>query len=345
MFLSSLRWVHLVGILGMVFVVLCAGCTGDDGTNGSDGAQGPTGPSGTATCMECHTDTWDTENYLATYVTEFASSLHATGDTYVRKSSSCAPCHTTEGFQVIADGGELTEDLAQSSHIGCFACHAPHTSEDFSLRTSAAVALNSGGTFDKGASNICANCHQGRPIDPAVDSTDPIESKRWGAHHGPQANIVAGQGLWEIAGESYSSTHQHNSGIANGCVGCHMSDLPGSGMAGGHSFAVNYDYYGDNINGSGCYSCHGEDFDATEYTEETKAEFDVKLDELKVLLMAQGWIDENNYVLTDNAPTDSDDRGAVLNYNMLREDRSGGIHNPRYANEAIDAAIVYMTGK
>jgi hypothetical protein len=345
MILSKLRWYHLSGLMLMTCALLFAGCAGDDGSDGTDGAAGPTGPSGTATCMECHTDSWDTDNYLAGYLAEYGTSTHANGGNFVRKGASCAICHTTEGFQAVANGGTLEEDLAQSSAIGCFACHAPHTNETFALRTTAAVTLNSGGTFDFEEANLCANCHQGRPVSPAVDDAETaITSIRWGAHHGPQANIFSGDGLWEIGDATYDTTSPH-SNITNACVNCHMAPVPGSGMAGGHTFGMEFEYHGAmEINSAGCTTCHDgwDDEAATEYVEDAMAEFDVKLATLKALLMEAGWLDDSNYVVTDNAPTDADSRGAILNYNTLREDRSGGIHNFSYAKEAIDASIAYM---
>jgi hypothetical protein len=298
--------------------------------------------------MECHSDDWSMENFLVPYQTEFATSLHAMGETFVRKSSSCSRCHTGEGFQIYLETG-VSESLPRGSHIGCFACHAPHTNLDFSLRVTGPVELDDGGTYDKGNSNICAMCHQNRPADPPIDSPDdPIESIRWGPHHGPQANHLSGQGAYEFDGP-YPAAAQHNELISDGCVGCHMADAPSSGNAGGHTFWVQYEYHSaEEVNSKGC-GCHtaweGDDELAAEAVEDRAEEFGAKMATLKGLLMDEGWLGEDDYVIPDNAPTEADDRGALWNYRMFLEDRSNGIHNPVYADAVIEASIEYMEAK
>ena len=61
--------------------------------------------------------------------------------------------------------------------------------------------IRNGATVDFGTGNLCANCHQSRPIDAAVmpvvggpDITLTAANKRYGSHHGPQANIIGGIG-------------------------------------------------------------------------------------------------------------------------------------------------------
>ncbi|MBD3163140.1 MAG: hypothetical protein GF346_11870 [Candidatus Eisenbacteria bacterium] len=303
--------------------------------------------------MECHTDTWGVDYYLLPYQSEYEISQHAVGHTDERKGGSCNGCHTNEGFQNIVETGS-TEDLAQSSQVGCFTCHAPHTMEDFSLRWEMATDIALGeGTYDKGTSNICAACHQARTPRPPVDSEDDITYFRWGPHHGPQSNVLAGIGAWQIStADPYRTTAQHNTNVPNGCVDCHMAELPGSGVSGGHTFWMRWDDHGTmviNSNGCAALNCHGGDFtdddEATVYVDDAALEFQAKLDELKTALVANGWLTEDDYVNTDTPPVDPDDRGAVLNYLIFLEDRSNGAHNILYATDAIDASIEHAQAK
>ncbi len=354
MSVADKSWIRLGGLLLLVVGMALVGCAGDDGkdgTDGADGTQGPTGPEGppgTATCMNCHTDSWDLDHYILTKQTEYATSQHGTGETWVRKGDPCSRCHTTEGFQAYVNTG-VPEAVSNSSRIGCFACHAPHTNENFDLRASGAVTLEvSGGTYDKKNSNTCANCHQARTPDPAIASADSISSPYWGAHHGPQSNILSGQGCWEFGGAAYAADHMHNTSIEEGCVNCHMADPPGSAVAGGHSWWITYEYHGaEEANTAGCVLCHPglDGGEMMEKIEEAQAEFQTDMDTLKELLMAAGWIDDSNHVITATQPTAADDRGAVFNYNMLREDRSGGVHNPVYTRAVLDATLAHMQPK
>lgn len=351
--------------IGVLLAVFClafafAGCTGDDGADGAqgpagpegpggadgpEGPEGPEGPPGTVACMECHTDNWNMDNFLVPFQSEFATSLHAMGETFVRKGADCSRCHTGEGFQIYAETG-VGQELTAGSHIGCFSCHAPHTNADFSLRVTGAQTFDAGGTFDKGNANICSVCHQIRPADPPIESEDPITSSRWGTHHGPQANLLSGQGAWEFDG-AYAANAMHNTSISNGCIGCHMADAPESGNAGGHTFWVQYEYHSAlEVNSKGC-SCHGwdDDEEAALAVEAQAMAFGEDMATLKALLVDAEWLTESDSVIPATAPTEADDRGALFNYQMLREDRSNGTHNPVYAQAVLDASIAHMEAK
>jgi hypothetical protein len=305
--------------------------------------------------MECHADNWDLEYALNPIEAEFGISQHNTGDTFVRRGSTsgpeCSRCHTNEGFQIYIETG-TEQAVSQSSRIGCFACHAPHTYGDFSLRKTGAADLTLGDSYDAGTSNTCAVCHQNRAPSPDFTSADPIRSPYWGPHHGPQASMVAGQGAYEFDGP-YSGSSTHSAALEDGCVDCHMGPVADNGLGGGHSFWMRYEYHGHElINTKGCDGCHApwgpeedrgdRDEAATEDVEETKADFAAELTLVKAELIARGWLDDEDHVNTDSPPTAADDRGAVFNYLMLLEDRSGGIHNPTYANAVLNATKDYL---
>ena len=204
-----------------------------------------------------------------------------------------------------------------------------------------------GTTYDKGSSNSCAVCHQVREPSPGFASVDPITSGYWGSHYGSQANILIGEGAWVFPGASYGADAMHNS-ISDGCVTCHMADVPSSGDAGGHSFKIAYAYHGsESVNASGC-SCHGwtKDSEATTAVNNRKAEYEAELDELADLLISLGWLNEDRaHVNTTEGevPATADARGAVYNYQMLYYDHSGGVHNPKYADAVLQATRDYAT--
>lgn len=336
--------VLLLGIFGL-------GCEGDEGPQGPGGPEGPEGPPGTAECFNCHTDDFSAANYLLTYIAEYGVSQHANGDTWVRKSSDCSRCHTNEGFQSLVTTGQEIE-VDESSPIGCFGCHAPHSEFDFSLRVEGPVDLLAGdATYDMGSSNTCATCHQGRAPSPDFADGTELTNKRFGPHHGPQSNVLSGAGAYEFEG-AYSAAATHNLGISNGCVGCHMAEIPGSGNAGGHSFSVAYEYHGaEEVNSKGCtpVGCHptweDDDEAATEAVEEAKAEFELELDALRQDLITLGWLDADDYVPVPQVMEFAGDMGAIWNFQMLREDRSGGIHNITYASEVLEATQAYVDSR
>lgn len=350
-------WLPMAALtLGLVF----AGCAGEDGKDGKDGARGPTGPAGTAECMQCHTDAWDAADFLLPIQTEFAESKHNTGETYVRRGSvnspACSGCHTNEGYQIRIATGQPAP-VSQSSRIGCFTCHAPHTSKNFALRKTGATELFRGGTYDKGTSNTCVMCHQSLNPSPDFGSTNAITSPYWGGHHGPQANILAGSGAYVFPGATYGTAHPHNgTGVAAGCVHCHMGPTASDGLAGGHSYKMVFEYHGtERANSKPCVACHSSFTDQTAYgaIEGTKEAFLLRLEAIYDTMNQRGWVQKDadgipRVWTTANGgtpPATADERGAVFNYLMLLEDRSGGIHNPTYAEDVLEATEAFLQGK
>ncbi len=339
--LHALKWVALAPL---VLALGVAGCA-------EDGDDGVAGPPGTAECMNCHSDDFsEAATYLVPFQTEYAHSQHAVAENFVRRSTPCSGCHSNEGFQGWIETG-TPPALTTSSTVGCFTCHAPHTEEDFSLRTTAPVALQTGGaTYDKGAGNLCANCHQARAASPAIDSPNAITSTRWGPHHSPQANLLIGSGAWVMPGATYGTEAAHNAAIEDGCVTCHMAPTATDGLAGGHTFAVLFELHGaEEINAKGC-SCHNfaNDAAAHQYVTEAIAAFDAKLDQLGQMLLDLGWVRPDLASINpQGAPAQAggspDDRGAIWNFIMMKEAKTcGGIHNPGYGNDVVDATIAYV---
>jgi hypothetical protein len=320
-------------IVAMSFLVSCEGPAGPAGADGIDGADG------TITCLECHSN----DNVIEKQVQFYQSGHYAGIYSYERTeeggwSSSCARCHSSEGFLAYANDGENIA-VATPGKWECKTCHGIHTTfeeGDYALRMSDAVAWNiADATVDfGGSSNLCVNCHQSRTAEPntaAPADSFKISNTHYGPHHGPQANVVNGFGFAEIAGTaSYPAAGSHQHFTIAGCTGCHMGDYADN--MGGHTW---------NPNLAACNSCHAtDDFDYGG----VQTTVGNQLDELRDLLITAGVVE---YVEADAAyePVPGTYTmvlaQAYYNWVGLSEDRSLGAHNPKYVeallNNTIDA--------
>jgi len=335
----------------IVLIVIIASCT-KEGPQGPAGEDGINGTDGTATCAQCHNSG---EAFLAKVV-QWEASVHATGGNFERNSSSCAPCHTSMGFREVVETGETTTSatISDPTPISCYTCHKVHetyTTDDWELRTIAAVTFQQGSaTFDYGSSNLCANCHQSRPASPYPDlGTGTIEftedaSYRWGPHHGPQSNLFAGaskSGAYEVGSGYANSFHTNN--FDNACKSCHMADAYGD-QAGGHTFAMGYEYHGSTaLNTAGCLvsGCHTDEDNLLNTVEEKKMEIEDLMADLKDLLEANGIMDTVAHpgylVIPGTYPNEL--AGAFYNYKFIEEDRSNGLHNYKYTKTLLENSI------
>jgi len=344
----------LAGSAILAFAVV--GCEGPAGPQGPEGPAGPAGPAGptgpagpsaTATCTECHTS--DTQLFAREI--EYENSVHYLGGNFERSTTDCAPCHTHEGFvERIATGAETTaEDIQNPSPINCRTCHQIHTTytdADYALTTTAPVQLWAvNGTVDFGKGNLCAQCHQARPLSAAETPTlngdsVTVSSSRYGWHHGPQAEVLGGLAGFRFSGSMTitegPSAHGYDS---NGCPQCHMA-TPYGAQAGGHTWNMTYTLHGavdDNV--AGCKACHNTitDFDFLGF----KAHMEVQMDSLSTLLQEIGILSASGSVNTGKWPANV--AAAMLNYDLINSDGSMGIHNPPYTGPLIENTIEAMT--
>jgi hypothetical protein len=257
-----------------------------------EGPAGPAGKDANESCTLCHNS-----SVVEKVAREFEHSLHASGTAYEEGTrSGCAPCHSHEGFTyVVANNTPATFTLNTSTNkyvnnydigaananlpttLSCFTCHdslhTSYTDQDFMpLTSTAAVPMTMYGgaksiNFAKTNSNLCAKCHQPRPVTKSSDSnvidyavlvTSPTAtynqsslSYRTGIHYGAQGAMAAGVGGIEFGTGYTQSTHVSTAS----CSSCHMA-AP-SGLSGGHSFSA-YDEYNkvDNFNGCNVSGCH-----------------------------------------------------------------------------------------
>ena len=327
-----LTWIFLLCVVS-VFL----GCEGEEGPTG------PAGVDGVAKCGTCHSISTE----IVAKQAQYQASTHATGGNSERGgSASCAVCHASEGFR-LALAGEEAVGISNPSQPNCRTCHNIHTNydaTDYAVVVTGSVEITSSmgdatETVDFGKGSLCASCHRNRPYGYAlaVGGGDfEVTSSRFGPHHGPQGNILAGFGGYEVSGSLPYTNGQHTTMITDGCTTCHMAEAYGT-QAGGHTMKMGYEYHGSlTPNTAGCESCHSdiEDFDL----DDTQTEVKALLSELAALLIeAKIMTEEGGSAVTGTYS--SDVAGARMNYQMCLEDRSNGVHNPKYVKALLTNSI------
>jgi hypothetical protein len=326
----------LIGTL-LIFTA-CAAQPGPAGPQGPAGPAGPQGPAGDAaevsaadlSCTECHNDT----SLITGKKAAWETSLHGSGLAFIEEGprNTCAGCHSGSVFSAMVAAGQNFSQIesveADPTHQDCRTCHQIHTtytSEDWALETDAPVAFVAENfadtTFDGGAGNLCANCHQARRVPYVAENGNvTIDTPRFNTHYGVEAQVLMGLGAIGVDGQPGA----HYSMVENTCVGCHL----GEGRV--HTFEAQL---------TTCQECHAdaENFDINGSQTEVQA----LIDELHELLVANGMIDEEGAVVQGTYP--EDDAAALWNYNIFsHEDTSLGVHNPSYVKAALEWSIAAL---
>ncbi|MGE4289867.1 MAG: hypothetical protein AB7E36_14370 [Salinivirgaceae bacterium] len=330
----------LLGLAAIVAMSFFVSCEGPAGPAGEDGVDGTNGETGVATCLECH----NTDNTILAIDAQFVQSGHRLGASvsYAGGRGACASCHSSEGFIEYATFGEVSAaTINNPSAWECKTCHQIHTTfevEDYALRMSDPIEWNiSDGTADLGGSaNLCGNCHQSRTAEPntAAPGTEfTITSTHYGPHHGPQANVFYGMGFAEIAGSvAYPAPGEGKHKNAS-CTMCHMGEY-GDNM-GGHSFTANL---------ASCQTCHSTaDFNYGGVQSAVEADLIVLRDKLIELGVVAGDDVDGYHPVTGTYPMVQ--AQAYYNWVGLYEDRSNGVHNPKYVEALIANTLEALNAK
>jgi hypothetical protein len=288
-------------------------------------------------CFACHSDA---NTALVDAEQQWNRSRHATGSTLNENDSSCKGCHTSEGFIARATGVALPpeEVIENPTAIHCFTCHAPHTNGDFRLRWTADATIMDGTTYDLGAGNICVACHQARRDVNVYVAGRPSLTNRWGPHYGTQGDMLLGSNGYEYAGYTYERS-THREATEDGCLDCHFK-ATSQYVVGGHSFEMESSVNGEEVLNTGaCAPCHGpvSDFNV----EGVQDSVDVLLEDLKAHLITAGLLDATTG-LPKTVKTSADSAGAVWNYRVAEDDRSHGVHNPKYIMGLLKSSIQYI---
>jgi hypothetical protein len=334
----------LVAALVVAAFVLtaCAGAAGPVGPAGPEGPAGPAGPAAAApaatdlTCTECH----NADGLVATKMAGWEISKHGSGAAMAEEygNKSCSFCHSGNSFRTaIAAGTNFSNQEAgalEPARQDCYTCHNIHTTytkDDFSLRTEAAVALvASGQTFDGGAGNLCANCHQARRyMANFADKVDPTKfapTARFNTHYSAQVDVMMGTVDVNAAlgVEGKPAAHM---GVTDTCVGCHMGDGKN------HTFKAEV---------GSCVACHADATSADVNGFQTALAEKIKT--LEEALLAKGLIEQGTegmaaVAFKEATALDAKTAGAVFTYFLYEEDGSLGVHNPAYFTALVDAAL------
>jgi hypothetical protein len=236
------------------------------------------------------------------------------------------------------------------------------------LRTLTKVSLANGTVFDKEKGNLCANCHRARRTPKEEVRARNIPTESWGAHHGPQADMLSGTNAYEFPGKKYASSA--HSALPNAtCVTCHMT-LPAGRYSlapsiGGHSFRIAGEVHEEpKINTAGCTNsgCHGEMSQVADthyFNKKARADYDGdgKLETVQeeVAGLLEKIINKQGTGLLQtmkDAPYNAKGQfanskaqyplevvAALYNYKFVLEDGSKGVHNTTYAVQLLMDSI------
>ncbi|MGE5436346.1 MAG: ammonia-forming cytochrome c nitrite reductase subunit c552 [Syntrophothermus sp.] len=313
-------------------------------------------------CAQCHDEPWRHNKY-----SEYENSLHsealwsssfAQGSTSQNNSlANCIRCHDGKGY-VNFTKGLTTNTTGMKSYnqtmIGCSTCHDPHgNTNTASLRFTPAASdtlatgLNIAGIG--GAGHTCMNCHKARgngDLQVAIGVT----SSRFGPHHSVQTDVLLGKNAVVFGSTPFLSSEAHKTAITDACAGCHMYATVDTGnvnrdKVGGHSFRVTNPETGFD-NTRACQSCHGlknsfddfvavSDYDGDGTIESYQNEVIGLSTILKALLPVT--VDSTNYNTVVK-------RKAYWNYQMIANDGSNGVHNPKFAIDVLTKSIMAMGG-
>lgn len=271
---------------------------------------------------------------------------------------------------------------ASYTPITCAGCHDPHdATNEFQLRkvtaqimtpnTTTPTTPNKVDVKTAGMGTICINCHVSRTeANQALASTI---TSRFGPHHGPQGDILLGNNMLQLGGVKLAQSN-HIGATVDACVKCHMysGDAVVNNQVmqwGGHSFSMSTfkkDASGKFVLGSdgrritdkdnmeACAQCHG-------------STFGTSFGDVKFFLNGSG--DHDNDGVTEGLqdevagmiakimaklPKDAkgattpsstwtkDQLSAYWNAITAQEDKSGGIHNPKYVITALKGAMALL---
>jgi hypothetical protein len=256
--------------------------------------------------------------------------VHGTGEAFIRgEGTDCAGCHGTEGAKARINAGlpphdPSVEGVTNVTPYDCRTCHNIHTTytkDDFSLTggEQPVVLEMTGGTFDGGKGNLCANCHQIRNELPvAVDGNIEV-SNRFGTHYGVEAAMLLSEGgLGGVSG----SPSPHYKIVENTCVACHMGDERN------HTYLPAV---------ARCQACHegAEDFDVNGVQTEVRA----MVEELHAIFVERGMLDPETDLWIVPATYPEAVANAMWNYKFVVYDQSMGVHNTAFTKALLQQAL------
>jgi hypothetical protein len=300
---------------------------------------------------------------------QYQQSTHRLGGNFTRAGTGCAVCHTHQGYleRVETNALETAASVTDPAPINCRTCHMIHTTytaADYGFNKTSPVTFwnldpETGeeytADFGAAAGNLCASCHQARPLYERVqDAMVPmlggpevtITSSRYGYHYGPQGQVISGTGAYEFAGSATitggPNTHGNPEANARLCATCHMA--AGDGVeVGGHTWRVSFHANGsEEQNVAGCNTCHSGFEDFHEFGD-VPAEILDLLQQIDAILVSKGIKQQISpgygihtlHYYANTGTYSATLAAAMANWAMFAWDRSKGLHNPPYARAVL----------
>ncbi|PIQ09280.1 MAG: hypothetical protein COW71_07340, partial [Ignavibacteriales bacterium CG18_big_fil_WC_8_21_14_2_50_31_20] len=282
--------------------------------------------------------------------------------------NGCSPCHSGAGYiQWVKEGRPVdanglpaaTAVRPEATNISCAACHDPHDATNLHQLRLANAQLGDGTpiTFEKyGTGAQCMECHRSRREAKTYASNPNNASTHYGAHHGPQADMLIGANYPDFGYDLPTSPHALT---GNACVDCHMAGEAAVDansnpiLVGGHSFNMNDAAGNDHV--EACAPCHGDvgtSFKVKKYYLNGNADHDgdgveeglqVEVHGLMETLAALLPKDANGNVIMSSKSNSPEIMKAGYAYMWVDEDRSFGIHNPAFTVAMLKVAYESLT--
>jgi hypothetical protein len=355
--LAPSNWDAVPAALQNLANIQCENCHGAGSEHASNGGN-PLLISksfGSGDCGQCH---GEAPNHVKT--AEWNNSLHAvtTTDPSGPGRDGCVGCHTGGGFIQRMQGQTITN--TDYIPINCQACHDPHgrttpATNAHLIRSETPVTLADGTVVDDaGEGSLCMNCHQARQNAMKYVPTT-AGSSHYGAHHGPQTDMLEGTNAYTYGVDIPSSAHAEV--VTDTCVHCHMqattSKDPTFLHAGGHTFRMSYtDATGKEYDMVGaCQGCHGKslttfnfpllDYDGDGKIEGVQTEVQHLMDQLSTLLPPAG---KPKTSLNIDSTWTQPQLAAAYNWQFVHDDGSLGVHNMAYTVGLLQTTIEQLSG-
>ena len=292
-------------------------------------------------------------------------------------SSSCARCHSGFGFITFAKGEE--EGEAPKQVHTCSVCHDPHSVEnEYQLRvvdsTEIPITVDGSSTYGEvdglGTSATCVTCHNGRRTPAAMVSRFSTPHYLLGGVMMLGVNGVD-YGI-EITDSFHAQMFEQTVTMGDfdgklGCAACHMAvstpDGANAGVTheyeykvGQHTFNLADEDY-ENVE-MACATCHAgldtlnrtarADYDGNGATEGIQDEVQGLLTLLHDAAVAAGAVDLGSHPYWNLDGVSAEDldkvKNALWNYEYVKNDASGGVHNTAYSVSLLQISYYDLTG-
>ncbi len=314
---------------------------------------------GAGVCLQCHDA--PKKHRLGSYWAESGHAKFENGSHTA--NTSCFPCHSGSGFtkwlaNKSAPGYTVAAD--GNVNISCSVCHDPHSAANPNqLRVVAIDSLRNGwippaGLGGKGL--LCMNCHNSR-YKQKVKSNGPYYGfgSRFTPHENNQADMFFGRNSYEFGDASLAGQATHL-GLENACVTCHMPErVNGSSVHSDHEVSMIDTVGGAHDQVTACVGCHGpitsfdairaaSDYDHNGLVEDVQTEVQGMLNALKARLplgsdgepIGGGTVTAADSAQIANRP---DLVQGIWTYYFVRNDKSHGVHNTKYAVALLQKAL------